>query len=1832
MPMSRRLLGAHRGWVTRTINSATLALAVANPPLPIVRQQRDELESRWKKYEQSWCKYEEENIEDEDDADFQEDQNLHTQKETETKAMMLQLEAVIATASASVTTVSPSTTPILGKLPEIHLPDFYGDLEKWPAFWDIFQSLVHNRTDLTPVVKFAYLRSALKGKAAEAIKGFQTTDLHYPDAITTLKDNFANPKKLQRCLIQKWLGMKSPKYEHKELLSFKLEYESTLRSLKNYVDTEASDWMITEQILTKLPVQAVEYIYQHTKTQYPKLEEIGDGLQSLLELMAQKSKFHKEISLTNTGKPHMPVKQESIRQEKTQIGSYVLSASEQRCLFCQGVNHFSYQCSTYGSVAVRRDRLKELGRCLRCVRKDHDVSNCKTRFTLCKTCGKDNHHGLLCYKLLGTPKTKVKGENSSNILKVNSAPPQAASFTMTSVTSKTNLEPATVKESVSLSVGTKISNDESTNLCVTALPTATGTVRNEDIQGDISCRIFFDPGSQRSFISSKLVKQLKLTPLFETSMKICSFQKEGEEANYQIVNPIITLGKHSHQIKAVVMENMNVIIHSPGLLDLADKLREKGVRLADRNLCSDTITDIEVMIGVDYFSQFIKGFDHIYGIDLYSCSGGKLISGPIPSNIGLKPSKAGTSMHITVMRVTENHSPLAITDLIEEETTDIHKLYDLETIGIQPNEMAPDDRLTLDTYMNSVQYHNGQYWVRLPWKMNSPVVPNNFRMALGQLYSLLNNLKKRSDHLVHYDKVIKDQLQAKFIEIVPNPQSQEMGSCHYLPHHAVEKNSVTTPLRVVFNCSARASKGLPSLNDCLMTGPSLTEKLGNVLTKFRLGNYAYVADISKAFLRVGLQEIDRDYTRFLWVKDITAETPEIVTYRFTSVLFGSTSSPFLLQATLTKHFKDSVSPLKDTLLDNLYVDNLQGTVDKESSLIKIYHEANKEFKKANMPLQAWNSNNLTLRSIIEDEFQEKIPTDVSVLGMNWNTESDTLSVCQPKFWNYVNLTKRKLLSLISSVFDPLGLLSPITIKGKLLMQRAWLEKLEWDTTLPNEYEIEWDELRAELEIIQTCKFPRKVSCENTVRELHVFCDASSKAYGAVAYIVSENESDLVSHLVTSRSRVNPLQSRTIPQMELTAIEVGIKLIRYLVSTLNWKFTKKTLWSDNEASLQWIRNQKSSIIYVQNRVKTILSLREGIDILYVPTNENPADLLSKGLTMKRFKDSDLWFHGPDWLRTQDWPKQKSHVVVNEVTAVKSERVLSPILPYENFSTLFRLLKVTKIVFCFLNIKFNLDLNPMKYWIRFIQNKYYYNVLGLLNCTLPVTGNKEAKKLISDLGLFLDADYLLRCRGRLQNASLPITTRYPILLPPRNCFTKLVINRAHCDVFHGGLSETLAQVRTEYWVPRGRQAVKDVISKCVLCKKVVGKSYKYPGPPPLPDFRVNLIEPFHTTGVDYTGAIQLSKTITGFPQKSYVCLFTCTTSRAVHLELARDLKAETFLLLFRRFCARRSMPKHLISDNATNFQSVSNSLLTIMKSPSVKEYLDHNEIKWHFIAPRAPWQGGFYERLIGVVKICLRKVLYHKRVSEDELSTILTEIETRVNNRPLLYIGDEGNTNDTLTPSHLLHGRRLRTMPTLTESSSEPVLCENNLIMQYVSVSKVIKHFESLWKAEYLTALRERNYGAQHPVSKNNLNLGDVVLVQVERPRDFWPLGKIVQLYPDKDNIVRVVDVLCGGRIGKRTVDKLIPLEVGDMGEDLRETLTVDSGVAPVLPGSLGGGSVMLEEVDSQKTLTVDSGDTPISTTVDSNSSDQKVDNSVKVKRKAAVQSEHVRKALLASGQL
>ena len=216
----------------------------------------------------------------------------------------------------------------------------------------------------------------------------------------------------------------------------------------------------------------------------------------------------------------------------------------------------------------------------------------------------------------------------------------------------------------------------------------------------------------------------------------------------------------------------------------------------------------------------------------------------------------------------------------------------------------------------------------------------------------------------------------------------------------------------------------------MIKGPSLTEKLGDVLLKFRVNDYAFCADISKAFLRVGLQSVDREFVRFLCFKDPHNPEAGLDTYRFASVLFGSTSSPFLLMATLDHHLNNSGSPFKNLIAKSFYVDNLQGTMSDETELLEYYAEVNKQMDKANMPLRTWVTNSNQLKVQIERDYNNyAVPLTTTVLGLNWAVDTDLLSVKAVDYVETEVITKRTLLSLVSTIFDPLGLFSPVTNKG-----------------------------------------------------------------------------------------------------------------------------------------------------------------------------------------------------------------------------------------------------------------------------------------------------------------------------------------------------------------------------------------------------------------------------------------------------------------------------------------------------------------------------------------------------------------------------------------------------------------------------------------------------------------------------------------------------------------------------------------------------------------------------------------------------------------------------------
>ncbi|MCP4254976.1 MAG: hypothetical protein GY775_16540 [Candidatus Scalindua sp.] len=453
---------------------------------------------------------------------------------------------------------------------------------------------------------------------------------------------------------------------------------------------------------------------------------------------------------------------------------------------------------------------------------------------------------------------------------------------------------------------------------------------------------------------------------------------------------------------------------------------------------------MDMLIGVDnYYNIVHPGF----------IKEGSLVLIPTKCGYALSGSYKGTSNEaqveiVTILRV--GTDPIQ-TFIKEEEfipcTSDLAKLWDLDHIGISPKEVKAENRETMRSFDDTINFdqEKGQYIVSLPWKANKHLLPNNFGVALGRMRGLQR--KFIGDHGLgeHYQHIIEEQKERGFIEQVES----RLDDCHYLPHHGVSKDSLTTPIRVVFDCSAKKSDKSLSLNDCLHTGPTLVPDLAKVLLRFRCNKYAWVSDIEKAFLMVKLNEADRDYTRFLWPRDPYDLTSPFDIYRFTVVLFGATCSPFLLNATILQHLSHSKvdEEVVEEIRRGLYIDNLQGTANGEEELIQQCWSSLKIFNQAHLYLREWATNSIKLRQqLSNDGLAAENQEVVKTLGLRWNTESDTIRC--PSKSNRVTaseVTKRQCLSITAQLFDPLGVLLPVTIKSRMFLQNLWRYKVGFGT-------------------------------------------------------------------------------------------------------------------------------------------------------------------------------------------------------------------------------------------------------------------------------------------------------------------------------------------------------------------------------------------------------------------------------------------------------------------------------------------------------------------------------------------------------------------------------------------------------------------------------------------------------------------------------------------------------------------------------------------------------------------------------------------------------------------
>ena len=382
------------------------------------------------------------------------------------------------------------------------------------------------------------------------------------------------------------------------------------------------------------------------------------------------------------------------------------------------------------------------------------------------------------------------------------------------------------------------------------------------------------------------------------------------------------------------------------------------------------------------------------------------------------------------------------------------------------------------------------------------------------------------------------------------------------------------------------------------------------------------------------------------------------------------------------------------------------------------------------------------------------------------------------------------------------------------------------------------------------------------------------------------------------------------------------------------------------------------------------------------------------------------------------------------------------------------------------------------------------------------------LVRQLRLFVDDAGLLRCAGRIHNAPLNELTRFPYLLPQNNHLTKLIVQDTHARLSHAGVGSTLTAVRQTFWVPAGRQYVKKLLRRCTICRRYGGRPYSTPDMAPLPKVRVQEVPPFSVTGVDFIGALYVKQN-DGGEGKVYICLFTCATSRAIHLEVVTDLSTATFLLAFRRFAARRSLPQIMMSDNASTYASAAEELIHLLSSDEIKTVLGREGIVWKFIPKKAPWFGGFWERMIGLTKMSIKKTLGRAHVTLLTLQTIIVEVEALLNDRPLTYISDDISDPEPLTPAPLLHGRRLTPLPherTTMEELQDPTYCGADQVRRDARIQSILlQHFATRWKHEYLTSLTE--FYRPNGRGGQQMKVGDVVLVHDDGPRINWKMAVV-----------------------------------------------------------------------------------------------------------------------------
>ncbi|XP_035908305.1 uncharacterized protein LOC118510506 isoform X1 [Anopheles stephensi] len=869
----------------------------------------------------------------------------------------------------------------------------------------------------------------------------------------------------------------------------------------------------------------------------------------------------------------------------------------------------------------------------------------------------------------------------------------------------------------------------------------------------------------------------------------------------------------------------------------------------------------------------------------------------------------------------------------------------------------------------------------------------------------------------------------------------------------------------------------------------------------------------------------------------------------------------------------------DPVLHDFYVDDLLTGAASVSEAIETRKQISSMLESAGFSLKKWASNipaaldgvpsaDLAIKSVLDWQEDQA----VSTLGLVWEPSNDMFRFRVDLPTPAEELTRCLVLSYTARIFDPLGLLGPTVILAKMFLQRLWGLKhegktLDWNRPLPAEIQEEWRRFHSTLYVLRELRVPRLVAHSNPERlQLHLFADASQGAYGACCYVRSDSTRGSTVRLLAAKSKVVSLSNtHSIARLELCAARLAVHLFQKVIRALNVSSSTVICWTDSMTVMHWLKSSpRRWKPFVANRVAQIQEETRISCWRHVPGSDNPADDISRGLRPEELLQCERWWQGPRWLSygQEEWPVEpvlakENETDIEERLAVSKIVITSTTCDFSNilFARYSSYGKLRRVVAYCLRILSNLRASKSTSINSVKRNT---DMKTLLSSVPPLTAAElqdaelrlcqraqhdsfaeemddlKRGKLVSGrsrlkwLSPYLDPKGVLRVGGRLGNANIPESTKHPIVLAASHRLSTLLVENTHHQKMHAGPQFMLATIRQKFWLIGGRNLAKSVYHRCHTCFRNKPTLVKQ-AVADLPKSRVTPTRPFAVSGVDYCGPFLLKSTVRNrSPTKAYIAIFVCFATRAVHIELVSDLTSTAFLSALRRFVARRGKVAELHSDNATTFKGAAHELHRIYRMLKIDEgdrraifdWCAENELVWKFIPPRAPHFGGLWEAAVKSAKRHLLKTIGVRSVTQENMLTLLAQVELCLNSRPLIPISDEPTDLEALTPGHFLIGSSMQAVPQVDLSKISP-----NRLKEYQLVQRQMQEIWARWYPEYLQQLQARAKHANNTPVK--LEVNQLVIVKEDNtPPAVWPKGRITALHPGKDGVVRVVTLRVG----------------------------------------------------------------------------------------------------------